>query len=163
MVFTWHFFSNAAVLKHSLRLILFLGSGGVGKFIYECLRSLFFILCNGRSSAGCRLKSGILWDEMIGEERPPQASRGLFLLSVLSCALLSVCTAYCIWTLKSRCSLSPPVSLSLSPFLFPSFLSALGCFWCICVLWMVFFNACFHMPLFSLCKTVSLFPFKQRR
>ncbi len=58
------------------------------------------------------------------EERPPQASRGLFLLSVLSCALLSECTAYCTQTLKSLCSLSPPclyLSLSLSLFSFPLF------------------------------------------
>lgn len=83
-------------------------------FFYVCI-SLSFILCNGRSWTACWLKSGILWDDMIWAEAP-KASRGLLLLSLLSSyVLLSVCTAYCIWTLKSHCSLSPSVSLYLSP------------------------------------------------
>ncbi len=160
--FTCRFFSNAAVLKHSLGLILFLWVL-VSLFMSACaLSSSFCVMAALQQAADWNL----LFCEMRWfEERPPQASRGLFLLSVLSCALLSECTAYCTQTLKSLCSLSPPclyLSLPFS-FLFPSFLSALGCFWCICVLWMLFFNACFPMPLFSLCKTVSLFPFKQRR
>lgn len=71
------------------------------------------------------------------------------------CSLCALLIAYGLWSVAV---LSLPLSLYLSlpfSFLFPSFLSALGCFWSICVLWMVFFNACFPMPLFSLCKTES--------
>lgn len=83
-------------------------------FLCVYLHTLSFILCNGRSWTACWLKSGILWDEMIWAEAL-KASRGLLLLSLLSSYVpLYVCAAYCIWTLKSHCSLSPSDSLYLS-------------------------------------------------
>lgn len=79
-------FSNAAVLKHSLGLVLFLGPGGVSKYIYD----LFHILCNGHCSAGFWLKSGILWEEMIWGEAPTSFQGALLAL----CPIM--CSAFCV-------------------------------------------------------------------
>lgn len=134
------------------------GTEGRVVWVFLCvyLHTLSFILCNGRSRTACWLKSGILWDEMIWAEAP-KASRGLLLLSLLSSyVLLSVCAAYCIWTLKSHCSLSLSVSLYLSP-LFLSLFSP--------SLFPVAFDAFTFYEWFSLAPASSWIPFlcvKQR-
>lgn len=89
-------------------------------YLYVYLHPLFFILCNGRSSTACWLKSGIQWDEMIWAE-PPKASRGFLLLSLpyhhMYCSLCALLIAYGLWSLTVL-SLFLSLFISLSFFLF---------------------------------------------